>query len=241
MYICFVMRDNTANKNKSLGKVKPQVSHHNLIEGFYIKKEDTMNKKQLKEYNKIIDDFVIATSTNELVDRMGLKYGRTHYWSQSNMPNIDKLKLVARDRNRIDINDKRWAEALDEEDNLRGQVFKSVSRKFFYSMFGGMFGKFSSQEDFEKQVMKNEMFEDEKHLQSFALYLTIGLYIASETRDNIFPMDGFQMDSKPSDREDMELLAKYIYNTPYGTKHHPINFFSGAWKSSVVRGGDWTK
>ena len=37
------------NKNNSLDKVKPTVSHNSLIEGIYIKKETTMNNnKQLK-------------------------------------------------------------------------------------------------------------------------------------------------------------------------------------------------
>ena len=49
---------------------------------------------------------------------------------------------------------------------------------------------------------------------SFALYLTIGMYLASETRKDIYKVGDFQ--SKPSDREDMELLAKHIYSIPFG-------------------------
>ena len=227
MYICFVMKNKIANKNNSLGKEKPQVFHHNLTEGISIKKENKMNKHQIKKYNETIKDFVIATSDNKLVDKMRLKDGSKHYWAQSNMPNIDKLNnFYTKSEN---PNNKKWAKALDEKDNLRGQVFKSVSRRFFGSMFGEMFGWYPSQEEFENRLIRNQMFENKKHLQSFALYLTIGLYIASETRDNIFPLDGVQMESKHSDRPDMELLAKYLYNTPSGEKHHPINFFSGAW------------
>lgn len=56
------MRDyHRVNKNNSLDKVKPIVSHNNLIEGISIKKENNKMSNDIRQYNDMIEVEVIAT------------------------------------------------------------------------------------------------------------------------------------------------------------------------------------
>ena len=205
------MRDNRANKNKSLDKVKPQVSHHNLIEGIYIKKEDTMDKVEYNRYNKFLNKFIMFTASDNI--------HRTSVWHKDNKPNVEKVSLPAEYCKSTINKEKKWAKALNEEDNFRGLYLKGQAKGYLFYYFGGLFGDvkhnvISTAFDFCDHLLKLNWFQNEEHLISFALYLTIGMYLVSETRKDIYKVGDFH--SNPSDREDMELLAKHIYNIPFG-------------------------
>ena len=207
------MRDNRANKNKSLDKVKPQVSHHNLIEGFHIKKEDNkMNKVQYNRYNKFLNKFIMFTARDDI-------HMKSH-WHKTNKPNIEKVSLPAEYCKSTINKEKKWAKALNEEDNFRGHYLKGQAKGYLFYYFGGLFNvskpnsDILTASDLCNHLLLVDYFQNEEHIISFALYLTIGMYLASETRKNIYKVGDFQ--SKPSDREDMELLAKHIYNIPFG-------------------------
>lgn len=205
------MRDNTANKNKSLDKVKPQVSHHNLIEGFYIKKEDNMDKVEYNRYNRFLNKFIMFTASDNI--------HRTSVWHKDNKPNVEKVSLPAEYCKSTINKEKKWAKALNEEDNFRGIYLKGQAKGYLFYYFGGLFGEvkhneISTASDLCDHLLRLNWFQNEEHLMSFALYLTIGMYLVSETRKDIYKVGDFH--SKPSDREDMELLAKHIYSIPFG-------------------------
>ena len=216
------MRNNRANKNKSLDKVKPQVSHYNLIEGFYIKKEDNMNKVEYNRYNKFLNKFIMFTARDDI--------HITSHWHKTNKPNVEKVSLPAEYCKSTINKEKKWAKALNEEDNFRGHYLKSQAKGYLFYYFGGLFGSVSNEistaSDLCDHLLKTKLhgFQNKEHLMSFALYLTIGMYLVSETRKDIYKVGDFH--SKPSDREDMELLAKHIYNIPFGIlgDNNPFKF-----------------
>ena len=214
------MRDyHRVNKNNSLDKMKPIVSHNNLIEGIFIKKENTMDKIEYNRYNRFLNKFIMFTAKDNIHE--------TSVWHKDNKPNVEKVSLPAEYCKSTINKEKKWAKALNEEDNFRGLYLKSQAKGYLFYYFGGLFGGLAgipTASDLCDHLLRLNWFQNEEHLMSFALYLTIGMYLVSETRKDIYKVGDFH--SKPSDREDMELLAKHIYNIPFGIlgDNNPFKF-----------------